>query len=124
VVEAFGNLGAGSPAASPVSSTPTALLPVEAEVALGDLFYAPCAVTFPANVPSTLTLTNENGAATGNVVIDSLNVRSAYVAPGETTDVAIDAPAGVYVFYSDAPNQRAAGRAGILIVQGDATPTP
>lgn len=128
VVEAFGNTRLGSPVASPESSTPTAPLPVTAEVDLIDLGYVPCAVTFPADTPSTLTLTNENGAATGNIVIDALNIRSAYVAQGETVDVGIDAPAGVYVFYSDAPGQRDAGRAGILVVRGAttpaATPTP
>lgn len=122
VVEAFGDVRLGSPIASLGIGTPTASLPVEAEVTLIDLAYVPCAVTFPADTPSTLTLTNEYGAAIGNVVIDALNIRSENAAPGEEVDIVIDAPAGVYVFYSDVPGQRAAGRAGILVVQGAATP--
>lgn len=105
------------PAATPAlaDASPTAMLPTTVTIVVVDLAYRPCALTIPANTSVTVTLTN-SGTAVGNFVIDELGVRTADIQPGETLQVQLNAPPGIYVFYSDIPGHRAAGQSGVLTV--------
>jgi plastocyanin len=59
------------------------------------------------------------GGAPHNFSIDELDI-SVDIAPGETGEVQINAPAGTYEFYCNVPGHREAGMVGTLIVSEDA----
>ncbi len=62
-----------------------------------DIFFEPTEVTIAADTDVTFVLPNE-GAAPHNFSIDELDI-SVDLAPGETGEVVINAPAGEYEFY-------------------------
>jgi uncharacterized cupredoxin-like copper-binding protein len=85
------------------------------EIDLQDIKFVPDTFTIPANTPTTVTLTNI-GAVPHNFSIDALNI-SEDVAPGESVDIAINAPAGTYEYYCAMPGHKAAGMVGTLTVR-------
>ena len=93
----------------------------EIDLSLVDTFFEPEELTIPADTDVTVHLSND-GASTHSFTVDNLGIHEE-VAPGETTDVVINAPPGEYEFYCDIPGHAAAGMVGTLIVQGDATST-
>jgi uncharacterized cupredoxin-like copper-binding protein len=72
-------------------------------------------VAIPANTDVTFDLPND-GAAPHNFSIDELGV-SVDIAPGETKQVVINAPAGTYEYYCNIPGHKEAGMVGTLIVE-------
>lgn len=113
-----------SPGASPAVGTPTpcgtpgvgSTGPVTAvTVKLVDIAFQPNAVTIPAHTAVAVTLTNA-GSLPHNFSIDALHV-SVDVAPGQTKQVTIDAPAGTYQYYCNVPGHKEAGMVGTLTVK-------
>lgn len=113
------------------TSTPTPItaghvspddFPGDAQIIMFDLGFDPCTIVIPADTQVTLAIGNL-GEAVGDFIIDELGVRSELINEGEGTTVTFEAPAGVYAFYSSPPNQRVAGRAGVLVAVGSGTPT-
>ena len=109
---------AATPAAE---ATPAAAAPEEAaqaaepvKIVSKDIFFEPKAVTIPANTDVTITLPNE-GVTAHNFSIDTLDI-SVDIAPGETKEVVINAPAGTYEFYCNVPGHKEAGMVGKLTV--------
>ncbi len=84
-------------------------------VTMHDVYFDPTDFTIPANTPVKVTLPNE-GAALHDFSIDELGI-SVTVNPGDTGEVTIDAPAGVYDFYCNIPGHKEAGMVGTLTVQ-------
>jgi uncharacterized cupredoxin-like copper-binding protein len=93
----------------------------EIDLSLADIFFEPEELTIPADTDVTVHLSND-GASLHSFNVDDLGIHEE-VAPGETTDVVINAPPGEYEFYCDIPGHAAAGMVGTLIVQGEATST-
>jgi plastocyanin len=95
-----------TPGAAPCPpGTPTAsqCVPID----MRDIYYEPNYITIPADTPVQIVLVNRgvvphNFSVTdhGNPGLPNLNV-SVDVRPGETATVTLDAPAGLYYFYSD-----------------------
>ena len=56
------------------------------------------------------------GAAPHNFAIDALKI-SVDLAPGETKEVVVNAPAGTYEFYCNVPGHKEAGMVGTLTVE-------
>lgn len=107
-----------SPAASPAAGG-TAL-----SVATKDIFFDPKTLEGTANVDVTITVTNK-GAATHNFTIDELKVQTKMLAPGESEDVKINAPAGDYQYYCSVPGHKEAGMVGTLTLKdASAAATP
>ncbi len=84
------------------------------ELVSHDIYYEPTAITIPAGTDVTLILPNE-GAAPHNVTIDALGV-DVDIAPGETEEVIINAPAGTYEISCGVPGHREAGQVAELLV--------
>ncbi|MCC7023711.1 MAG: cupredoxin domain-containing protein [Thermomicrobiales bacterium] len=120
VVQAFGAVDATPRASTPTPATAVGT-PAAIEITTGDIYFFPCGVTIPADTPVTLTFQNV-GTADSTLVIPALDIHADVFREGESRSVVVDAPPGVYIFYSDAPNQREAGRAGILNVVAAGTP--
>lgn len=80
-----------------------------------DIYFEPADFTVSADTPTTIILPNE-GAAPHNFAIDELDI-SVDLAPGETKEVVIDAPAGEYEFYCNVPGHREAGMVGTMTVE-------
>lgn len=93
-----------SPEASPLPMAISAI----------DLQFQPSRIEIPADVDVTLVVTND-GQARKTFVIPDL-VISEELPVGKTISVVVNAPKGVYEFYSDVPGQKAAGMKGWLIV--------
>jgi uncharacterized cupredoxin-like copper-binding protein len=89
----------------------------EIDLLLEDIFFEPEELTIPADTDVTVHLSND-GASLHSFNVDSLGIHEE-VAPGETTEVVINAPPGEYEFYCDIPGHAAAGMVGTLIVQGE-----
>lgn len=117
---------AGSPVpadGTAIAGSPTAEEPVAAsgangnefEVVSHDIFFEPKEVTIAADTDVTIVLPNE-GAAPHNFSIDELDI-SIDQAPGETHEITINAPAGVYEFYCNVPGHREAGMIGTLTIE-------
>lgn len=88
-------------------------------VELHDIFFDPSDVTIPANTPVKVNLPNL-GAAQHDFSIDELGI-AVVVDPGDTGEVTIDAPAGVYDVYCSIPGHKDAGMVGTLtVVEGSA----
>ncbi|CAN5768526.1 hypothetical protein BH23CHL4_BH23CHL4_18610 [soil metagenome] len=128
-VEASGGFPTPPPAAGPVEEEPAAPSEVdegEAGVASAytieshDIFFVPEELEIPADADVTIELPNL-GSAPHNFSIDELDI-SVDLAPGETKEIVINAPAGEYVFYCNIPGHREAGMVGSLIVSEDASP--
>jgi uncharacterized cupredoxin-like copper-binding protein/mono/diheme cytochrome c family protein len=116
----------------PASAAPAAQTPVPASPGAGgnagasvtsdqftieahDIFFQPKELEIPANRDVKILLPNL-GAAPHNFSIDALKV-SVDLAPGETGEVTINAPAGTYEFYCDVPGHKEAGMVGTLVVR-------
>jgi uncharacterized cupredoxin-like copper-binding protein len=112
--------GAAAPAGSP--AVPVAASPVTAEAAAAqsvefvayDIYFEPKEVTIPANTDVTAVIRND-GAAPHNFSIDELGI-DVDVAPGETKETVINAPAGEYEYYCNVPGHKEAGMVGTLTV--------
>jgi plastocyanin/mono/diheme cytochrome c family protein len=85
-----------------------------------DIFFTPTELEIPADTTVTISLPNL-GAAPHNFSIDELGI-SVDLAPGETGEVQINAPAGEYQFYCNVPGHLEAGMVGTLIVTEGASP--
>ena len=72
-------------------------------------------MTIPANTDVTVTIPN-HGVAVHTFVIEELGIK-VEMAPGETQEVVINAPAGRYDFICDVPGHEEAGMVGTLRVQ-------
>lgn len=119
--------GEGDEASSPAAASPEAVSGTPAAaggaaatgdalvIASHDVFFEPKELTIPANTAVTISLPNE-GAAPHNFTIDELDI-SIDQAPGETHEVEINAPAGVYEFYCNVPGHREAGMEGTLTIE-------
>jgi uncharacterized cupredoxin-like copper-binding protein len=93
------------------------------EIDLEDIQYDPAEVTISANTDVTITLTN-TGASSHTFDIDALNVHSGELAPGASTTVTINAPAGNYEYYCAIPGHKQAGMVGTLhVVEGGGAPS-
>ncbi len=79
-----------------------------------DLQFLPSRIEIPADVNVTVIVTND-GMARKTFVVPELGVREE-LPVGESISVVVNAPKGVYEFYSDVPGQRAAGMSGFIIV--------
>jgi uncharacterized cupredoxin-like copper-binding protein/mono/diheme cytochrome c family protein len=84
-----------------------------------DIFFEPTELEIPADTTVTISLPNL-GAAPHNFSIDELGI-SVDLAPGETGEVQINAPAGEYEFYCNVPGHLEAGMVGTLIVSEGAS---
>lgn len=80
-----------------------------------DILFEPAVMTIAAESDVTISLPNE-GFAPHNFSIDELEI-SVDLAPGETKEVVINAPAGEYEFYCNVPGHREAGMVGTLTVE-------
>ncbi|MCA9858662.1 MAG: PQQ-binding-like beta-propeller repeat protein [Thermomicrobiales bacterium] len=88
----------------------------DTSVELVDIRFVPDELTIAADTDFTIALTN-TGVAIHNFVIDSLDIHSGDVMPGETVYITINAPAGEYTYYCSVPGHREAGMVGELTVQ-------
>jgi nitrite reductase (NO-forming) len=103
-----------SPAASPAASPSAG--GTSFAVTAKDIFFDPKTLEGTANVEVTITVTNE-GAATHDLTIDELNVQTPMLAPGESAEVKINAPAGDYQYYCSVPGHKEAGMVGTLTLK-------
>jgi uncharacterized cupredoxin-like copper-binding protein len=100
--------------AEPATAGPAAEVePVE--VVSHDIFFDPEEVAIPADTDVTVTLPNE-GVTPHNFSIDALGI-DVDLAPGETQEVIINAPAGTYEYYCNVPGHKPAGMVGTLTVE-------
>lgn len=104
-----------TPVASPTDSGWSPFTGESVTIASRDIFFVPDTITIPADTPVTLALPNE-GQAPHNFSIDELGI-DIDIAPGDTQNVDMNAPAGTYEFYCDIPGHRQAGMVGTLIVE-------
>jgi uncharacterized cupredoxin-like copper-binding protein len=109
---------ASEAAEEPVSAAPSAE-PVT--VVSQDIFFEPKELTIPADTDVTFILPNE-GVTLHDFSIDELGIAVA-IAPGETQEVVINAPAGTYEYYCSVPGHKAAGMVGTLTVTADGAVT-
>lgn len=132
--EACPSPGAGTPAASPEAmagatpeASPAACPPADGDgeamtIEMVDIAFNPDTLTIPADTDVTIELPN-NGAAIHNFNIDAKNnpsdpgIQSGDVAPGASTTVTVNLPAGEWYFYCAIPGHEAAGMFGTLTVQ-------
>jgi heme/copper-type cytochrome/quinol oxidase subunit 2 len=93
-----------------------------AHIDLVDIRFEPPELTIPANTDVTVTLTNK-GATVHTFDIDQLNIHTGDIAPGATTEVKINAPAGDYQYYCAIPGHKEGGMVGTLhVVEGGGAP--
>jgi uncharacterized cupredoxin-like copper-binding protein len=81
-----------------------------------DIFFDPKEITIPADTNVTVMLPNE-GVTLHDFSIDELGIK-VDIAPGQTQEVVINAPAGTYEYYCSVPGHKAAGMVGTLTVTG------
>jgi uncharacterized cupredoxin-like copper-binding protein len=101
--------------------------PQTIDIVAYDIYFEPNEVTIPGNTDVTFVLPND-GVTPHNFSIDELGI-DIDIAPGETQETVINAPAGEYVYYCNVPGHKEAGMVGTLIVTDDAaaagtTPAP
>jgi uncharacterized cupredoxin-like copper-binding protein len=118
-----------TPAATQTASTPASgggQVQTQVTVTLNDIYFNPNVITIPANTPVTFVLENKGAASHNfsvtdhnNTNVQNLNI-SVDVAPGQTQQTTINAPAGTYYFYCNVPGHEQAGMYGYLIVQDGA----
>ncbi len=80
-----------------------------------DIYFEPKEVAIPANTDVTFNLPND-GAAAHNFSIDELGI-DVDIAPGDTAQTVINAPAGTYEYYCNVPGHKEAGMVGTLVVE-------
>ncbi|MCA9878940.1 MAG: cupredoxin domain-containing protein, partial [Thermomicrobiales bacterium] len=121
---------AASPAATAEAATPAEAEPAEAAtpaeaaapaaaaepvtVVSHDIYFEPKDITIPANTDVTFILPNE-GVTLHNFSIPDLGI-DVDIAPGETQEVVVNAPAGTYAFDCNVPGHKEAGMVGTLTV--------
>src|SRR5215218_3504454 len=116
--------GAATPAGAPEAPAAGSPAATGAEAAQSvefvgyDIYFKPKEVTIPANTDVAAVIQND-GAAPHNFSIDELGI-DIDVAPGETQETVINAPAGEYEYYCNVPGHKEAGMVGTLIVTEDA----
>lgn len=81
-----------------------------------DIAFNPDELTIPADTDVTLQFTN-NGAAVHNFLIEEPEVFSGDLAPGATSELVVNLPAGEYEFICSIPGHAAAGMVGTLTVE-------
>jgi plastocyanin len=110
------------PFPAPAAASPTAAgaAPQSVDVVSYDVT-EPAEVTIPANTDVTIVLPND-GVTPHNFSIDELGI-DVDIAPGETQETVINAPAGEYIYYCNVPGHKEAGMVGTLIVTDDAAAT-
>jgi uncharacterized cupredoxin-like copper-binding protein len=107
---------AATPAASPAAAAAApATAPEAVEVVSHDIFFEPDELTIPAGADVTVSLPNE-GVTPHNFAIDALGI-DVDIAPGETQETVINAPAGTYEYYCNVPGHKEAGMVGTLTVE-------
>ncbi|MEZ4564128.1 MAG: cupredoxin domain-containing protein [Thermomicrobiales bacterium] len=79
-----------------------------------DIYFEPKDITIPANTDVTFILPNE-GVTLHNFSIPDLGI-DVDIAPGETQEVVVNAPAGTYAFDCNVPGHKEAGMVGTLTV--------
>ncbi|HEU0113585.1 MAG TPA: cupredoxin domain-containing protein, partial [Thermomicrobiales bacterium] len=117
---AFSLQGALGPAAAPSLATPVPTAPAAApattvEITGYDIGFQPASFTIPANTDVRVIVHN-TGQLEHNFSIDKLNI-SATLEPGETGEVTINAPAGVYTYYCNIDDHATAGMTGTMFVK-------
>lgn len=113
-----------SPCATPINPDPTsetADADTEAAVAavqvrFVDIAFIPNELTIPADTDVMLQFIN-NGAAAHNFLIEEPEVFSGDLAPGATSEVVVNLPAGTYEFICSIPGHAQAGMVGTLTVE-------
>ena len=80
-----------------------------------DIFFQPKEIEIPADQEVTLLLPNL-GVTAHDFSIDALNIH-VDIAPGETKEIKIKAPAGTYEFYCNVPGHKEAGMVGTLVAR-------
>ena len=108
-------LPCGTPDASPVADGSPVAAADAVTIEAVDIDWNPKAMTIPADADVTVRVPN-SGAALHTFVVEALGIKIE-MAPGETKDVVINAPAGTYEFICDVPGHEAAGMVGTLTVQ-------
>jgi len=107
---------ASTPAAeAPAADAAPAAAAEDVTVTSYDIYFDPKEVTIPAATDVKFILPNA-GAAPHNFSIDALNL-SVDIAPGETKDTTINAPAGEHEYYCNVPGHKEAGMVGTLIAK-------
>ena len=113
------------PCATPINPEPTSETATDAgitdvattvEVEFVDIAFVPEELTIPADTDGTLQFVN-TGAAVHNFFIEDPEIFSGDVAPGATTEVVVNLPAGTYEFICTVPGHAAAGMVGELTVE-------
>jgi uncharacterized cupredoxin-like copper-binding protein len=109
---------AGLPFAAGVAQTPTA----EAEsftvtMYLEDIRFDPATLEIPAGQDVVVRVEN-TGAALHDFVVPELDI-AVELAPGESADVVINAPAGRYTILCSVPGHKEAGMVATLLVKAD-----
>ncbi len=105
----------GAAEAAPADAAAPAAAAADVTVTSYDIYFDPKEVTIPAATDVKFILPNA-GAAPHNFSIDALNL-SVDIAPGETKDTTINAPAGEHEFYCNVPGHKEAGMVGKLIAK-------
>ncbi len=112
------------PCGTPVNATPFSEAPgatpdagavVQVLVEMVDIAFVPVELTIPANTDVPFRFIN-NGAAVHNFTIDNPTVFSGDLAPGATSELVVNLPAGTYEYYCSIPGHAAAGMVGTLTV--------
>lgn len=98
----------------PAGTTDQAATSVSVEFV--DLAFSETAITIPANTDVTFIFTN-NGVLPHNFTIDNPQVFSGDLTGGQSSEVAVNLPAGTYEFYCSIPGHKEAGMVGTLTVQ-------
>ncbi len=96
-----------SPAASPVASGNEIV--VEAK----DIEYSVTAINGPADTDFTITLVNK-GVLEHDLVIESLELETALLKPGEEGAITVNAPAGEYEYFCTVAGHKELGMVGTL----------
>jgi uncharacterized cupredoxin-like copper-binding protein/mono/diheme cytochrome c family protein len=107
--------GGATPTASGGENAGQAAASDQFTIEAHDIFFQPKEIEIPADQEVTLLLPNL-GVSAHNFSIDALKI-SVDIAPGETKEVKIKAPAGTYEFYCNVPGHREAGMVGTLVAR-------
>jgi outer membrane protein assembly factor BamB/plastocyanin len=86
-----------------------------AEVHAFDLGYTPNALSIAADTDVTIAFVND-GALQHDLVIEGTDFKTELISGGESADLAVNLPAGTYVYFCSVEGHRAAGMQGTLTV--------
>ena len=113
------------PCATPINPEPTSetgdtnaddAATTAVQVEMVDIAFNPDELTIPADTDVTLQFTN-SGAAVHNFLIEEPEVFSGDLAPGATSELVVNLPAGEYEYICSIPGHAAAGMTGTLTVE-------